>query len=602
MKKFLIWCFSCLFGLWLYVFAAWGSTLPDSFQVEVSPSSFKVNQAVDLSITAIKNGDVMKNYEWYFDIVVLDENNNIVPTHEVTVPDGWWWNIRLQDQWTRPYTQWLILNKPGTYVISVTEFTNDSVEGKATITVTSDDTVDVWVIDIYSPVQNVTEESQAVSVLASAPDYINSRIQIYLNDLLVKEWQTDGNWMLSETIQISKEWTNTLELKAVNLNGVTVAQSQIITFNYSPVPTDLMPEVIMSPNKDLKLWDIVRFEVGTDEHVSSVSLSISGVQDYPMDKEGDWYFTKELALTATWEQVVNVQVTAATEPKLYTGLYYFTVEDNIKIINLKIYADDTTNQLIHLEWDTAGWVSDDYVVTYWVKWTNEEDAWIDFAKWPNHDVHVGPWQTYLFRVYATTPEHIAVWVPSDVSEYEYLGLGGGEGPTQGPITSNPGPVPVTTTWENEHPSQTGEVVITNSWVVVEQEERDEQHYVPDAPTCIITSIQFSTEQIGNKYYLVWSPIQNVEKYLIYKSDYADWSNKRYVGETDLPRFEYPFDAKAKEEIYAYYSIEAICTDWRKMMVSEANKVQVWPFEDMMLILIATVLLYLMYRIYNYRVQ
>ena len=69
----------------------------------------------------------------------------------------------------------------------------------------------------------------------------------------------------------------------------------------------------------------------------------------------------------------------------------------------------------------------------------------------------------------------------------------------------------------------------------------------------------------------------------------------------MPRFEYPFDAKAKEETYAYYSIEAVCTDWRKMMVSEANKVQVWPFEDMMLILIATVLLYLMYRIYTYRV-
>jgi hypothetical protein len=31
----------------------------------------------------------------------------------------------------------------------------------------------------------------------------------------------------------------------------------------------------MSPNKDLKLGDIVRFEVGTDDHVSSVSLSIS---------------------------------------------------------------------------------------------------------------------------------------------------------------------------------------------------------------------------------------------------------------------------------------------------------------------------------------
>ena len=185
MKKFLIWCFSCLFGLWLYVFAAWNSTLPDSFQVEVSPSSFKVNQAVDLSITAIKNGEVMKNYDGYFDIVVLDENNNILQSHEVTVPDWWWWNIRLQDQWTRPYTQWLILNKAGNYVVSVTEFTNDSIEGKASITVTSDDVINVGEIDVYNPVQNITEESSAISVLASAPDYVNSRIQIYLNEILL---------------------------------------------------------------------------------------------------------------------------------------------------------------------------------------------------------------------------------------------------------------------------------------------------------------------------------------------------------------------------------------------------------------------------------
>jgi hypothetical protein len=29
----------------------------------------------------------MKNYEGYFDIVILDENNNILQSHEVTVPD-----------------------------------------------------------------------------------------------------------------------------------------------------------------------------------------------------------------------------------------------------------------------------------------------------------------------------------------------------------------------------------------------------------------------------------------------------------------------------------------------------------------------------------
>lgn len=581
MKKLLFWLASCICWLWLYVFAAWTANLPDSFQVEVNPSNFKVNQPVDLSITAIKNGEVMKNYEGYFDIVVLDENRNILQSHEVTIPDGWWWSIRLQDQWSRPYTQWLILQKDGNFTVSVTEFTNDTIEWSASITVTSDSNIDPWVIDILSPVQNTTEESSVVSILASAPDYINSRIQVYLNNMLVKEWQTDGNWVLSETIQVSKEWTNTLELRAVNLKGETVAQSQVITFNYSPIPSDLLPEVIMSPNRDLKLWDIVRFEVWTDEHVSSVSLSISWVQDYPMDKEWDWYFTKQVSLIATGEQVVNIQVTAATEPKMYTWLYYFTVEDNIKVVNLKIYADPETNQLVHLSWETKGWITADYAVTYWEKWTDEEDAWTDFAQWLSHDVHIAPWKTYEFRVYATTPEHIAEGVPSEISEFEYIGLSGNN-PERSAIVVNPRPDDWT--WE----------VLVYTWVV-------EEHYVPDAPTCIITSIQFETEKIGNKYYFVWTPIQNVEKYLIYRSDFSDWSNKKFVGETQLPRFEYPFDVKAKEETYAYYSIEAVCTDGKKMMVSEANKVQVWPFEDMMLILIATVLLYLMYRIYTYRV-
>ena len=55
------------------------------------------------------------------------------------------------------------------------------------VTVTSDDVINVGEIDVYNPVQNITEESSAISVLASAPDYVNSRIQIYLNEILVKE-------------------------------------------------------------------------------------------------------------------------------------------------------------------------------------------------------------------------------------------------------------------------------------------------------------------------------------------------------------------------------------------------------------------------------
>lgn len=36
---------------------------PDSFQLEVNPATFSVNQPVDLTVKAIKNGQIMKDYE-----------------------------------------------------------------------------------------------------------------------------------------------------------------------------------------------------------------------------------------------------------------------------------------------------------------------------------------------------------------------------------------------------------------------------------------------------------------------------------------------------------------------------------------------------------
>lgn len=106
---------------------------------------------------------------------------------------------------------------------------------------------------------------------------------------------------------------------------------------------------------------------------------------------------------------------------------------------------------------------------------------------------------------------------------------------------------------------------------------DEPHPVApviDVPTCMVKNIKFSTKKIGNKYYLVWNQVQNVQKYLVYRSDFADGSNRQFVGETTVPRFEYPFDTTAEEDIYAYYTVEALCSDGEKLVLTEAEKVKV----------------------------
>ena len=76
------------------------------------------------------------------------------------------------------------------------------------------------------------------------------------------------------------------------------------------------------------------------------------------------------------------------------------------------------------------------------------------------------------------------------------------------------------------------------------------------------------------------------------------SDKKKVWETDEARFEYPFNRYAEQDEYAYYEIQAICSDWTNVTIDEAKKVKVWPFENTILIIIITLFLYSMFRLYR----
>ena len=67
--------------LGISVFAA---ETPDTFQVEVNPSSFEVNQPVDVTIKAIKNGKIMKNHEGNILIQVVGDG---IALHDYIVPE-----------------------------------------------------------------------------------------------------------------------------------------------------------------------------------------------------------------------------------------------------------------------------------------------------------------------------------------------------------------------------------------------------------------------------------------------------------------------------------------------------------------------------------
>lgn len=168
---------------------------------------------------------------------------------------------------------------------------------------------------------------------------------------------------------------------------------------------------------------------------------------------------------------------------------------------------------------------------------------------------------YYFQIQALDQNHESEGLPSDIVEFDLLILTG-VGPEGNPIT--------------------GHAIVTD-------------------PLCMVKNINFSTKKIGSRYYMLRDAVEHAEKYRIFRAETPE-STKRLIGETEIARFEYPFDTTVTGEQFAYYSIEAVCKDGSKAMLANAEKVQVGPMEDFLLILSATLLFFFAYRFYSYNIR
>ena len=544
---------------------------PDAFQIEVSPSSFAVNQAVDFTIKAIKNKQVMKNYTGMVfmsvDGIAKDSASKLKLT-DATISNGGILEMGLADQWVKKYTKGLLITKPGNFTVSVADFTQDTISWSTTVMVFSDFKAEVRNIQILSPSAWSEENQSTINVMATADTLPNARVQILLNDALAKETTTDANGLINDTISGLKVGTNVLQIKALSVTNEQVGSSEKLVFTYQGQSDNLLKSFTATPNQNLKVWNKVRFELTTEDNVSSAKLIFPDNKEYPLDKEKDGLFSKELMLTQTGSLDIASDLSAGpTLSKKYDKMLTLEVADNTQIWEVKIQALTTLAGAIQLDWKVLGWSSPAYAIQYGL--TKDDLAGTAITKETTATLSGFTYgKDYFFKIQPLNIQNIADGLPSDVLEFTM------------PIASWTGP---------------NQTALSASGL-----EMAPDHPTAALPTCIVKNIKVSTQKIGNKYYLVRNKIENATKYLVYKSDFADNSDKSFLGETELTRFEYPFEKTSKEDVYAYYTVEALCADGNKAVLTEAQKVKVGPVEDMMLILTLTMLGYLIYRLYSYR--
>lgn len=544
---------------------------PDAFQIEVSPSSFAVNQAVDFTIKAIKNKQVMKNYTGMVfmsvDGIAKDSASKLKLT-DATISNGGILEMGLADQWVKKYTKGLLITKPGNFTVSVADFTQDTISWSTTVMVSSDFKAEVRNIQILSPSAWSEENQSTINVMATADTLPNARVQILLNDALAKETTTDANGLINDTISGLKVGTNVLQIKALSVTNEQVGSSEKLVFTYQGQSDNLLKSFTATPNQNLKVWNKVRFELTTEDNVSSAKLIFPDNKEYPLDKEKDGLFSKELMLTQTGSLDIASELSAGpTLNKKYDKMLTLEVADNTQIWEVKIQALTALAGAIQLDWKVIGWSSPAYAIQYGL--TKDDLAGTAITKETTATLSGFTYgKDYFFKIQPLSIQNIADGLPSDVLEFTM------------PIASWTGP---------------NQTALSASGL-----EMTPDHPTAALPTCVVKNIKVSTQKIGNKYYLVRNKIENATKYLVYKSDFADNSDKSFLGETELTRFEYPFDKTSKEDVYAYYTVEALCADGNKAVLTEAQKVKVGPVEDMMLILTLTMLGYLIYRLYSYR--
>jgi hypothetical protein len=117
-------------------------------------------------------------------------------------------------------------------------------------------------------------------------------------------------------------------------------------------------------------------------------------------------------------------------------------------------------------------------------------------------------------------------------------------------------------------------------------------------TCTVQWIKIADIQIWDKYYLSRSGVSNVDKYLIYKSDFetADINQMQKVWETTDTKFEYPFNRASKTDKYAYYMVQASCKDGKAILMDSVKKIKTWPAETMALMVFIALFVYSIYRL------
>ncbi len=520
---------------WSMVFA---QTMPDSFVVDVNPSSFSPNQAVDITVKAVtSDGTVVSDY---VGDVFIEIEWSLSPDDYVLPEDGFT-KFESENLGTKTFSKALTIKKPGTYAVIAYDILDDTTKGEKTVIVwqaAADDGADV---QISSPVVNGIETNSSITVLASVALLPNSPFQIIVNGQTLGQWVTSANGQISSIVNGLSQGQNTLQIQITDGNGAIVGQSDAIVFTYDPQTDDNFKWLTVQPTTTLQQGDTPVFVVDVGSQVTAVELQFSNwASPAQMDKAQEWKFTKKILMDKAGTIKVSVRVSAAGNQKLYNDVAVLTVSENIAIGQTRYFMDPVDKTALTLTRDVL-WNASRFRVLYGTSSTSLDKS-VDLATNEIKVTQINPLDIYYFQITPLDLQNTPIGKASDVIEVDPRSLF----------------------------------------------------------SCVVTGIPLRTEKVDDTYYIVWDAVQYASKYIIYRSDAPTnvTSQMQKIAETTDTRFVYPYNTKAQNTEFAYYAVQAYCANGQEILIDSIKKVEVGPFDSIALVVAVTLLIYSMYALYT----
>ncbi len=524
-----------IYVLWNVVLA---QTMPDSFVVDVNPSSFEPNRAVDITLKAVtSNGAVVSDY---VGDVFIEVEWSLSPDDYVLPEDGFT-KFESENLGIKTFSKALTIKKPGTYTIVAYDILDDTTKGEKTIIVWQAAAGDSAGVQITSPVVNGIETNSSTTVLGSVPLLPNSPFQIIVNGQTLWQWVTSANGQISSIINGLSQWQNTLQIQITDGNGTIVGESDAIVFTYDPQTDDNFKWLTVQPTTTLQQWDTPVFVVDVGSQVTAVELQFSnGATSAQMDKSQEGKFTKKILMDKAGTIKVSVRVTAGWNQKLYNDVAVLTVTENIAIGQTRYFMDPVDKTALTLTWDVL-WNASRFRVLYGTSSTSLDKS-TDLATNEIKVTQINPLATYYFQITPLDLQNTPIGKSSDVIEVDPRSL----------------------------------------------------------ISCVVTGIPLRTEKIDDTYYIIWDAVQYATKYVIYRSDAPTsvTSQMQKIAETTDTRFVYPYNTKAQNKEFAYYAVQAYCANGQEILIDSIKRVEVWPFDSLVLVIVLTLLVYSMYALYS----